>query len=694
MIKIQTIDVLLIEDNMADALLLKSSLEEDLLTEFSISHAKLLKEGLECLKNGEFGAVMLDLGLPDSLGMNSFDKIHEYYPDIPIIVFSGNENENQAIEAVRAGAQDYLVKSLNGFKMAARTIRYAIERQQIQKKLRESESRYRLIAENTDDVIWMIDPESNNFTYVSPSVKKLRGYSPEEIMSKPFFDSLTPESAREVQQFLELRLPIARKEGNLVHRVEVDQPHRDGSIVKTEVTVTYTINNDDKLFIIGVSRNITERKKVENELRESEEKYRLLSIELEKRIEERTSKLTETNTALEKASRAKDEFLANMSHELRTPLNSILGLSESLLEQYIGSLNEKQSKAIQIIRDSGNHLLALINDILDLTKIESGNEYLDISTFDVTSICEASITFIKQLAHKKNLVIRTFIDPNLGSIQADARRLKQMLVNLLNNAVKFTERGSVELKVIRNTESKTIQFSITDTGIGISENHLDKLFKPFIQLDSGLSREFEGTGLGLALVSRLAKMHGGSVSIESKPGKGSCFSFTIPLVEANTNPVESPVSSSNEFESKKNRNESFRKNEFDTNSKKILIVEDNESNIMTLSVFLESYGYVYEVARSGLEALEKLQNVLPGLILMDLQMPVMDGLETIKQIRSNPKGEIANIPIIAISAHAMKKDKTIAIEAGANFYISKPLNIIQLKEKILFCLLGKTNLID
>lgn len=679
---------------MADALLLKSSLEEDLLTEFSISHAKLLKEGLECLKNGEFGAVMLDLGLPDSLGMNSFDKIHEYYPDIPIIVFSGNENENQAIEAVRAGAQDYLVKSLNGFKMAARTIRYAIERQQIQKKLRESESRYRLIAENTDDVIWMIDPESNNFTYVSPSVKKLRGYSPEEIMSKPFFDSLTPESAREVQQFLELRLPIARKEGNLVHRVEVDQPHRDGSIVKTEVTVTYTINNDDKLFIIGVSRNITERKKVENELRESEEKYRLLSIELEKRIEERTSKLTETNTALEKASRAKDEFLANMSHELRTPLNSILGLSESLLEQYIGSLNEKQSKAIQIIRDSGNHLLALINDILDLTKIESGNEYLDISTFDVTSICEASITFIKQLAHKKNLVIRTFIDPNLGSIQADARRLKQMLVNLLNNAVKFTERGSVELKVIRNTESKTIQFSITDTGIGISENHLDKLFKPFIQLDSGLSREFEGTGLGLALVSRLAKMHGGSVSIESKPGKGSCFSFTIPLVEANTNPVESPVSSSNEFESKKNRNESFRKNEFDTNSKKILIVEDNESNIMTLSVFLESYGYVYEVARSGLEALEKLQNVLPGLILMDLQMPVMDGLETIKQIRSNPKGEIANIPIIAISAHAMKKDKTIAIEAGANFYISKPLNIIQLKEKILFCLLGKTNLID
>ena len=263
-----------------------------------------------------------------------------------------------------------------------------------------------------------------------------------------------------------------------------------------------------------VMMDISERKQAEKLIRQ-------YASELEKRVQERTAQLVHAN-------QAKDEFLATMSHELRTPLNGILGYSEILLEGVHGSINQKQSQAVEIIYSSGQHLLGLINDILDVSKIESGKFELHLENVSVDSICQSSLVFIKQLALKKSIAVKYSPPLSAPTIFADPMRLKQILVNLLNNAVKFTpEHGSVKLEAREDTQMGQIQFSITDSGIGIPPEDQQKLFKSFVQLDSSLSRQYEGSGLGLSLVKQLVEMHGGNVGVESEAGKGSCFHFTI-----------------------------------------------------------------------------------------------------------------------------------------------------------------------
>jgi signal transduction histidine kinase len=249
--------------------------------------------------------------------------------------------------------------------------------------------------------------------------------------------------------------------------------------------------------------DITERKQMQVALE-------LERNQLAKRVEERTTDLSQANSNLARALRVKDEFLANMSHELRTPLNAILGLSESLGEQIAGPLNEKQHKYITTISESGHHLLSLINDILDLAKIEAGQITLDIIKVDIHSVCQASLRMIKQLAQKKSQDVVLEIGDGLGVMWADERRLKQMIVNLLGNAVKFTpEHGKIGLEVHGDQVANKITITVWDNGIGIKEEDLARLFQPFVQLDSGLAREATGTGLGLALVAQMARLHGG-----------------------------------------------------------------------------------------------------------------------------------------------------------------------------------------
>ncbi|NTU81232.1 MAG: PAS domain S-box protein, partial [Chloroflexales bacterium] len=250
---------------------------------------------------------------------------------------------------------------------------------------------------------------------------------------------------------------------------------------------------------------------------------------LAQRVEERTADLSRANAELAQAVRAKDEFLANMSHELRTPLNAILALSESLLEQIRGPLNERQQASLQSIEASGHHLLALINDILDLSKVEAGQLDAQVETVLIADVCQASLQFVKEMASKKSLLLTLRLDDQPPTVEADPKRLKQILVNLLSNAVKFTPAGGkVSLEVAADAEAGVIRFAVQDTGIGIAPEDIARLFQPFRQLDSSLSRQHEGTGLGLALVHRLSELHGGSVAVESEVGKGSRFTVALP----------------------------------------------------------------------------------------------------------------------------------------------------------------------
>ncbi|NJN65963.1 MAG: PAS domain S-box protein [Chloroflexaceae bacterium] len=393
---------------------------------------------------------------------------------------------------------------------------------------------------------------------------------------------------------------------------------------------------------------------------------------LAQRVAERTAELSIANAELARAVRTKDEFLANMSHELRTPLNAILGLTESLEEGVYGPLNERHLKSLRTIGGSGRHLLALINDILDLSKIEAGKMDLQIGPVPIDLVCQASLQFIKQQAMHKQVRVTFNLDTSLTRIQADERRLKQILINLLNNAVKFTpEQGEIGLEVVtegENEDDAVVRFTVWDTGIGIAPEHLGELFKPFVQIDSGLARLHEGTGLGLALVSRLTELQGGSVAVESQPGAGSRFTVSLPLRQAGQ--TESPAEELDHSVPCSPASASIP-----LSSARVLLAEDNESTLTLLTEYLSARGYQVVVARNGAEAVEQTLRERPDLILMDIQMPGMDGLEAIRSIRASEHDGLATLPIIALTALAMPGDRERCLEAGAHDYLSKPVNL-------------------
>ena len=410
------------------------------------------------------------------------------------------------------------------------------------------------------------------------------------------------------------------------------------------------------------------------------------NLYLEQRVVERTAELYQMNAELERANKVKDEFLANMSHELRTPLTSILGLSESLQEQRRGSLNDQQQTSLQIIESSGHHLLELINDILDLSKIEARKFDYFPQPVSVDEICNSSLAFIKSQASKKSITVTYINEATVSKIYADPRRLKQILVNLLTNAVKFTpDKGQVSLQVNADPERDLIQFSVRDTGIGIAPEDLQRLFQPFVQLDNSLTRKQEGTGLGLALVQKLTDLHGGSVQVESEVGTGSRFTINLACKLDEIAKPEHPLSQI-PLPAGQQTEKTGVLSETDAQHRVVLLAEDNLANILTIGDYLEGHGYEVVVAHDGLEAMEKAEALQPDIILMDIQMPGMDGLDATRHLRANPR--FASTPIIALTALAMPGDRESCLLAGANEYMSKPVSLKMLRQEVASLLQG------
>jgi len=408
------------------------------------------------------------------------------------------------------------------------------------------------------------------------------------------------------------------------------------------------------------------------------------AAELEQRVEERTTELRIANFALERASRSKDEFLASMSHELRTPLTGILNLSEVLQEQIYGSLNEKQLHYVHTIEESGRHLLGLINDILDISKIEAGQFDLQFDVFQVDMVCQASLQLTRGLAGKKNQQVSYSISPPEIELYADVRRLKQMLVNLLGNAVKFTPAGGkIGLEVKADEQRKVIAFTVWDTGIGIAAENFSRLFKPFSQLDASLSRHYEGTGLGLAIVQRLADKHGGSIHLESIPGQGSRFTIQIPWRVAPVQEQTKERDGQAAFGSTRPRYHSkLLSGSTQSHPPLLLLADDNQVNIEIYADYLRESGFEVVLAYDGQDALEMLHQYRPDLILMDIQMPGMDGMTAIRRIRSLEDSALAQLPVIALTALTMPGDRERCLDAGATDYLSKPVGLQDLLRTI------------
>ncbi|WP_165230624.1 PAS domain S-box protein [Aquisphaera insulae] len=522
------------------------------------------------------------------------------------------------------------------------------------------------IIDSSTDYIATATPEGVPM-WENEAFRRILGIRPvTEGLPRSIKDYHPPESsARIIQE----GIPTAVREGHWLGETEVLTAAGRARPV-SQLILAHRGNDGGVAFFSTIMRDITERKEMEEALRQ------------------RSEELTRTNLELTHASRLKDEFLASMSHELRTPLSAVLALSESLVEGVYGAMTDEQVSVIRDVEKSGRHLMGLINDILDLSKAEAGQIRLDPIPTSIDSICQGSIRLVRQAAQSRNLRLSCATDGGADSILADELRLKQILVNLLSNAVKFTpEGGAVGLDVKADKASRSLTFTVWDTGIGIREEDMKILFQPFRQIDSRLSRQYTGTGLGLALVEKLTALHHGVVSVESEPGRGSRFIVTIPWEPFDEPEEYDPgrATASPPLEARPTRSAGLASGEAAGEAPEpepplILLADDDELNRKLISDVLVAAGYRVSQARDGEEAIRMASTLQPRLVLMDIQMPGIDGLEAIRVLRSAP--ETRTLPIVALTALAMSGDRERCLDAGADAYLSKPMTLRELRRVV------------
>ncbi len=506
----------------------------------------------------------------------------------------------------------------------------------------------RSVIDATPDLIFVKD-NAGNFILVNRAGAALYNMTPQQIQGLNEIDliDLAGADVDAVDTYIKTDRQVINQKMTMIFPEEkITRGNMGTRWFRSSKIPLETQGKTDKVLV--VSTDITDRKLALEALEQER-------INLAQRVEERTAELVRVNIELQESSRIKDEFLANMSHELRTPLNAILGMSEILGEQLFGSLNAKQLKHVSVIVESGRHLLDLINDILDLAKIESGQRKMSYEKVNIGDVCTSSLTFINQQALKKGIAVSYQSMAQIEELEADPRALKQILINLLNNAVKFTpEGGQIKLEVSHDRLGEILSFSITDTGIGIKPEQSKKLFKPFIQLDSGLARSYEGTGLGLSLILRLVDMHGGSVNLKSSGILGEGSSFTVQL------PVH-PTDFYRQIE----KNPQYE-------GIPVLLMDDEPNSQERMRRILAGFGCKVYIADDNMDAIRLAKEISPRLILLDLQLPLESSLDSIRQLRRDIK--TGNIPILSMSSLQVQGNPLLCVDAGADECLMKPVS--------------------
>ena len=475
---------------------------------------------------------------------------------------------------------------------------------------------------------------NGNVNEWNQKVQQITGFTKDEVMGHNLVETrITEEFKESVQEVLNEAL-----KGNETSNYEVPLFTKGGERVVVLLNATTRRNPQGQIVgVVGVGQDITE-------------------------LDQSRSEKEETNLRLEEANQHKSKFISSMSHELRTPLNGILGFTDLLKSEHFGKVNSTQREFIDQVENSGKHLLELISGLLDVAKIDSGSMLLDIAKCTPKELFNSIVGLMQPQLAEKNINFKQLIDPTLETIVCDSRKVKQIMINLISNAIKYTPvNGTVEITLVN--ENNHNKFFVSDNGIGISKKDQEIIFDEFAQANRSRDEALGGTGIGLALSRRLVELHGGEIGVDSIENKGSKFWFTIPHRNAP------------DIESENNIISPIKVSDYPTNCS-ILVVEDNQTNLDMIRYLLSIHDHNIHIARNGKEAIIEAEKKKPDLILMDIRMPIMDGLEATKALRS--KECFSQTPIIALTASAGEDSREDCLIAGCSDHISKPIQSSEL----------------
>jgi PAS domain S-box-containing protein len=519
-------------------------------------------------------------------------------------------------------------------------------RQQAFAALRQTQQRFRAIVESTSEWIWEADLQGR-LTYTNPAVEGILGWRPDQLLAHRWCEMMDPDDRAQLLAAMPTEVANRRGWNGVVTRWR----HLDGSVRFLESSGGAIVDQDGRVTgFRGVERDVSSREQVESELRAA-------------------------NVAAEEASRAKSQFVANMSHEIRTPLNGIIGMTELALDT---DLTAEQREYLELARSSANALLQVVGDVLDFAKIEAGRLELEAIPFSLRRTLEEIVRAQQVVASERGLALDLRVAPEVQDLfNGDALRLRQVLVNLIGNAIKFTESGRVTVTAVAGGVSgdrREVRFAVRDTGVGIPAAAQRAIFDAFRQADGSTTRRFGGSGLGLAICRQLVELMGGRISVDSSPEEGSEFRFNAWFLDASElmNAAQAKVASIATSVSMSRELPLLR----------VLVAEDHPVNQRHLARLLEKLGHLPTVVPDGRAALAALERRRYHLVLMDLQMPHLDGLAATAALRERESGSGRHTPVVAVTARVMVEDRERCLAAGMDGYLAKPLRARELAAEI------------
>lgn len=617
--------ILLVDDNEDNLLTLEGNLRNLKVRFFSAQNGR---EAIELVKNHDFALIILDIQMPEMNGYETAEAIRQVQRNkhTPIIFLTAVYFDHVSVyKGYQAGAVDYITKPFNREILVTKT-RVFLELDMVRHELLQSKKEFQSIVQDQTDLIVRTD-ENNSIIFANRALLIAFTKTFDSLKGCNFLDWISEKDREKILKAIEVLSP-----SNAIVKLHhsLNMPTARQIFVSTIIRALYDSNNE----LTG---------------------FQYVMRDISKEVENREELIVAKKKA-EEATKSKSQFLANMSHEIRTPMNSILGMIDVLMQT---NLDEDQLEDVEVIKYSATNLLDILNDILDFSRIEANQLQIQSIWFNLDDELKKIIKLLENKAKEKGniLILETFPDiPQ--KVKGDPLRLGQIIINLLNNAVKFTENGTVKLTVEKDlSKEKTsrFKFTIIDTGIGMPEKISASLFNFYQQGDPSIAREYGGSGLGLAISKSLCEMMGGSISFKSEVDKGSAFWFSIALEE----------------EEKTEKTQKTR----------VLVVEDNPLNQRIVGATLQKNNIGFDVASNGKIAVEKVLENDYSLILMDIQMPVMDGYEATRQIREfeNNNPDRKKTCIIALTANATKEDRERCEKTGMNDYLTKPFKFTDLE---------------